>query len=95
MTLKSETSERKWKEKLKEWRFDKKISASDMRFVVAKAAKRARDEGKETIFFLGEAPILPDRIEQFKKRKTNRNTEPVSPNAGTWESPDKVDLAAC
>ena len=43
-------SERKWKEKLKEWKFDKKISTTDMRIVVAKAEKRARNEGKDTTF---------------------------------------------
>ena len=94
MTLKSENSVRKWKEKLKEWRFDKYISASDMDIVVAKAAKRSRDEGKETIFFLGEAQILPDRIEQFKRRKTIKNIEPVSPSAGTWKDPDTGYLDA-
>jgi phosphotransacetylase len=85
---------RKWKEKLKEWRFDKYISASDMDIVVAKAAKRSRDEGKETIFFVGEAQILPDRIEQFKRRKTIKNIETMSPSAGTWKDPDTVYLDA-
>jgi len=92
--LKSVNSVRKWKEKLKEWRFDKYISENDMDIVVVIAAKRARDEGKETIFFLGEAQILPGRIEQFKRRKTSKNTEPVSPSAGTWNLADTVYLDA-
>lgn len=54
-----------------------------MGIVVAKAEKRAREEGKETIFFHGEAQITPERIEQFKRRKTTQRLEPMSPGAGT------------
>ncbi|TVY25108.1 hypothetical protein LHYA1_G005969 [Lachnellula hyalina] len=43
-------SVRKWKNKLKDWGFDKNIPAQDMQILVAKAEKRARDDGKETIF---------------------------------------------
>jgi hypothetical protein len=47
-----------------------------------KAEKRARDEGKRTIFFNRELQIAPGRIENFKKRKTEREATPVSPGAG-------------
>lgn len=76
------TSERKWKTKLKEWRFDKKISTTDMSIVVAKAGKRAREEGKDTIFFHGGVQITSERIGQFKRRKTTQEREPMSPGAG-------------
>jgi hypothetical protein len=75
-------SERKWKEKLKEWKFDKKISTTDMRIVVAKAEKRARNEGKDTTFFHGDMQITAERIEQFKRRKTVKDVERMSPGAG-------------
>jgi len=75
-------SERKWKSKLKEWGFDKHIPAKDMQVLVAKAEKRARDEGKETVFFQGEAEIAPKRFENFKRRKTTHTMEAVSPSAG-------------
>jgi hypothetical protein len=39
--LKSEDSERKWKEKLKEWKFEKNMPANDMSFIFAKAKKWA------------------------------------------------------
>ncbi|KAH8771518.1 hypothetical protein BGZ57DRAFT_433840 [Hyaloscypha finlandica] len=76
-------SERKWKEKLKEWKFDKNISATDMSVLVAIAGKRMRDEGKRTIFFLGESQITRDRIEQFKRRKLTREIDDVSAEADT------------
>jgi hypothetical protein len=47
----NELSERKWKAKFKEWKFDKNISATDMNMVLAKAEKRTREEGKDTGFF--------------------------------------------
>ena len=80
-------SERKWKEKLKEWKFDKKISTTDMRIVVAKAEKRARNEGKDTTFFHGDMQITAERIEQFKRRKTCRKDIEVSPSAGMHHHP--------
>jgi tetratricopeptide (TPR) repeat protein len=56
-----------------------------MSVVVAKSDKRARDEGKETVFFHGEAQITRQRIEQFKRRKTWKAAEPVSPGAGEYK----------
>jgi hypothetical protein len=76
---------RKWKDKLKEWNFDKNISSHDMSIIVAKSDKRARDEGKETDFFHGETRIPRQRIEQFKRRKTWKTAEPVSPSAGEYK----------
>ncbi|KAH8780621.1 hypothetical protein F5882DRAFT_500542 [Hyaloscypha sp. PMI_1271] len=80
-----EASERKWKDKLKEWNFDKNISSHDMSIIVAKSDKRARDEGKETVFFHGETQITRQRIEQFKRRKTWKAAEPVSPGVGEYK----------
>jgi hypothetical protein len=75
-------SERKWKEKLKEWNFDKKISARDMNILVAKAEKRVREDGKETTFFHGGSQITKERIDQFKRRKTTKDIEAPLPSAG-------------
>jgi hypothetical protein len=55
---------------LEEWRFEKNIWATDMSIIVAKAEKRGREEGKETVFFHGQSEITRERIEQFKRRKT-------------------------
>jgi hypothetical protein len=85
MGLTYDHSERKWKEKLKEWKFDKNISATDMGVLVAKAGKRMRDEGKMTVFFLGESQITRDRIEQFKRRKLTREIDDVSAEAGKYD----------
>ncbi len=76
-------SERKWKDKVKEWNFDKNISARDMSIVVAKVGKRVRDEGKDTVILHREAQISRERIEQFKRRKITKDGMPVSPSAGT------------
>jgi tetratricopeptide (TPR) repeat protein len=56
-----------------------------MSIVVAKSDKRVRDEGKETVFFHGETQITRQRIEQFKRRKTWKAAEPVSPGAGEYK----------
>ncbi|CAL3971432.1 unnamed protein product [Diplocarpon coronariae] len=77
-------SPRKWKMKLKEWRFEKNLSKRDMEVIVAKARKRAWDESKETVFFYGSTPIRPERIENFKKRKTGKHV--VSSRASTSQS---------
>jgi hypothetical protein len=69
---------------LKEWKFDKKISATDMRMVVAKGEKRARDEGKDTTFFHGGVKITTGRIEQFKRRKMEKDVEQMSSGAGQF-----------
>jgi tetratricopeptide (TPR) repeat protein len=70
---------------LKTWNFDKNVSATDMGIVAAKAEKRAREEGKETIFFYGESQILPERIEYFKRRKTTKLADAASPSAGRFQ----------
>jgi len=82
-------SERKWKGKLKEWRFDKNISASDLGIILLKAEKRAR-EGKETVFFHGETLITGERIEQFKRRRTVKESGIVYPNASTCHSAERI-----
>ena len=81
--LKSGFSERKWKEKLKEWKFDKNVSSTHMNILIAKAEKRAREDGKETVFFYGETQISAERIKQFKRRKTCKDADVISPRAGT------------
>jgi hypothetical protein len=82
MRLMAANSERKWKEKLKEWNFDKNISSIHMSILVAKAEKRVREDGKETVFFHGLSQIARERVEQFKRRKTTQGIDAVSPSAG-------------
>ncbi|CZS88445.1 uncharacterized protein RCO7_04370 [Rhynchosporium graminicola] len=77
---------RKWKMKLKEWRFEKNLSKHDMEIIVAKARKRSRDESKNTIFFYGATQIRPERIENFKKRKTASDKYVVSSRSDTPEN---------
>ena len=73
---------RRWKDKLKEWNFEKNIPASDMAMVLSKAEKRSREEGKETTIFHGGNQISKERIEQFKRRRTFREEVAMSPSAG-------------
>ncbi len=82
IVLTSVYSERKWKEKLTEWNFNKNISATDMNVLVAKAEKRLHEEGKETVFYMGTSQITRERIEQFKRRKVTKEIQIVSPEAG-------------
>jgi hypothetical protein len=77
-------STRKWKEKLKEWKFEKHISMGDMKIIVAKQQKRHK-EGKETVFIHCSNEILSERIETFKRRKIANESEPISPSAGRYQ----------
>jgi len=72
---------RKWKLKLKEWEFDKKLTEKTMKILVAKAEKRAR-EGKETVFYHGGSQIASKKIERFKRQKLTTGWREASPTAG-------------
>jgi hypothetical protein len=61
-------SERKWKEKVKEWGFEKNIPSCDMSYMVAKSVKR-KAEGKDTTFYRNGMQVDENKIEQFKKRR--------------------------
>jgi hypothetical protein len=52
-----------------------------MRILDAKAEKRAREEGKETLFEIG-SQIDPERFELFKRRKATKEADSASPSAG-------------
>ncbi|KAN0108734.1 hypothetical protein V8E51_008476 [Hyaloscypha variabilis] len=75
-------SPRKWKDKLKEWGFEKNLSENDMRIVVAKVDKR-KAARKETHVFLNGVQMTVEKLENFKKRKTVRESGPASPSAST------------
>ncbi len=64
------SSVRKWKMILDSWKFNKNVKTEEMLFVVAKAEKKAGEEGKETVFFYEGVEIKEDKIERFKRRKT-------------------------
>jgi hypothetical protein len=80
--LLTKCSERKWKMQLKDWGFEKYVSASDMRILIAKAEKRATEENKDTVFFNGGCQIPQEGIDLFKRRKVTKQTAPASPSAG-------------
>ncbi len=82
VTLTKCCSERKWKMQLKDWGFEKYVSATEMRMLIAKAEKRLIEDNKETIFFKGECQIPQEKIDIFKRRKVTKQTAPVSPSAG-------------
>lgn len=60
-------SERKYKEKLKIWKFDKYLSGAEMKFIVSKDESREL-EGKATAFYSHGIEINSRRIHSFKKR---------------------------
>lgn len=68
--------------KFKEWRYEKHLTNSDMKNVIAKADKRAREDGKETVFFRQGALIPATKIRNFKKRKAVRELETTLPSVG-------------
>jgi hypothetical protein len=68
---------------IKEWKFEKHLKAENMMTVLTKAEKRARDEGKESIFFHAGSEISNQRIVNFKKRKIAQKLESTSPIIGS------------
>ncbi len=52
-----------------------------MKIVVAKSERRLREEGKATVFFHNGIAMPTEKIENFKRRKVVRETEPASPSA--------------
>ncbi|ESZ90222.1 hypothetical protein SBOR_9392 [Sclerotinia borealis F-4128] len=73
---------RKWKDKLKEWTYDKYLGKDAMKVIVAKQQKR-KAEGKDTVFVHGAEEIKAERIEDFKRRKLIREENIASPSAAT------------
>ena len=63
--------ERKWKEKIKEWQFDKNVPSKDVAFRAAKSQKRQLEESKETVFRRNGAVVDQTKVENFKKQKLN------------------------
>jgi hypothetical protein len=61
------SSERRWKDKFREWGYTKNITRDEMQFVVAKDKER-REEGKDTNWFYRDTIITTKRIENFKRR---------------------------
>jgi hypothetical protein len=62
-------SERKYKEKLKEWKFEKYLNSTEIKFIAAKEESRAKQQGKTTTFYNRGIKISSRRIETFKKRR--------------------------
>ena len=64
--------------------FEKNFASKDLQVLVAKAEKRERDKGKETIFWHAGSKINPERIQNFKKRKivSDGDGDAVFSNAG-------------
>ena len=61
-------SERKFKEKIKQWNFEKYLSTEETKFMVRKAKLR-EENGKGTTFYKNSGKIDPKRIEKSAKRK--------------------------
>ncbi|PMD33952.1 hypothetical protein L207DRAFT_571375 [Hyaloscypha variabilis F] len=72
-------SVRRFKEKMKEWRFEKYLSAEESRFIATKAQAR-EGEGKGTTFFKNGMVIDQRRIEKSAKRK-REEFEEMEPSA--------------
>jgi len=62
---------RSWKTKMKEWGFNKNIPGQEKTFIVDKERKR-KLEGKDTSFFYTDIKVEPDKIKNWKKRRTTK-----------------------
>ncbi|KUJ21344.1 uncharacterized protein LY89DRAFT_778903 [Mollisia scopiformis] len=75
-------STRNWKMKLREWGFEKNMTR-DMKFMLAKAAKRERDKGKATEFIRDGQIVPDDTVLQLKRRRISEVEEIGSPMIST------------
>ncbi|MCJ1306284.1 hypothetical protein MMC08_009104 [Hypocenomyce scalaris] len=75
-------NERAYKDRLKQWKFEKNLKASDMKILVAKAYKRAREDNKGTKFRFRGREMDREKMDRFKKR-TTQEEELASPSAST------------
>ncbi|PMD29292.1 hypothetical protein L207DRAFT_642457 [Hyaloscypha variabilis F] len=85
-------SERNWKIKLKEWKFEKNVPAKEMNFMAAKARKRELEERKDTMFYRNGILVDGSKVEQFKKQKLSVATidtkpMPATPQHISYETP--------
>ena len=81
---------RKWKDKLKEWGYEKNLYMREMKFVAVKGDKRLMEEGKDTLFFHKGTLISKEKIENFKRRKVVKESDPDSPSAREYLEGSKI-----
>jgi hypothetical protein len=62
------SSERKFKEKIKEWKFEKNLSTEEAKFIATKAKAR-EEQGKDTTFYKHGVEIDQKRVDKSAKRK--------------------------
>jgi hypothetical protein len=58
-----------------------------MKIVVAKVDYRKGEAGKDTEVFHNGVQMPPEKIENFKRRKTVKESEPASPSARKTSPP--------
>ncbi len=68
--------------RLKEWNFEKNIPSKEMSFMVEKADKRKREEGKETEFMRNGFLVPLQRLNYFKKRRRDNSMDSGIHEAG-------------
>jgi hypothetical protein len=92
-------SERKFKEKLKEWKFEKYLNSTEIKFIAAKEESRAKYQGKTTAFYNRGIKISSRRIETFKKRRKQpvdeMETLPAGKASDSVMSASQPDIVLC
>lgn len=86
-------SERKWKEKIKEWKLTKKVPTKDMSIMVAKAEKRKIDQGKDTLFHHNGIKVAHHKIEKIKKERVSQSQNVTSSIPGKQFNVNSSTLA--
>src|SRR6266487_1779846 len=81
---------RKWKDKLKEWGYEKHLHKREMKIVAAKGEKRLMEEAKDTLFFHNGILIPKEKIENFKRRKAVKESDPASPSTREYLEGSKI-----
>ena len=61
-----------YKEKFKEWKWQKNLPGEHAQWMVAKANKRKREEAKDTVFIYGGSKWTKERAESSASRSKKR-----------------------
>ncbi|KAK1771936.1 hypothetical protein QBC33DRAFT_566069 [Phialemonium atrogriseum] len=86
-------SQKLYKDKFKEWNWQKNLPARHAHFMTAKATKRKREEKKDTIFFYGGQTWTSERAERtlLRTKKTRLDDEVMdmnTPEGVRYKTPD-------
>ncbi|CZR66739.1 uncharacterized protein PAC_16640 [Phialocephala subalpina] len=72
-------TERQYKSKVSEWKMDKNIRKTEMKFMVRKQESRKSEKGKKSAFRIRGRPVEQRKIDRFRKERDGEMQAPAPP----------------